>query len=171
MTKAFAPVSKIVASLALLAVTALPAAADEPSGCENFKWPIARQQAALAAPGANLENGGVLTIGTAARVKLSPVDKVVFAHPPGRDGIASTYAAVLNLPAPSTAGVYTVSLSGGAWIDVFQDNIVLKPSEHSGVKDCQNIRKTLKFRLTPLTTVIQISNSPVPEASIVILPE
>ncbi len=77
----------------------------------------------------------------------------------------------MTLPKPPAAGVYTVSLSGGAWIDVFQDNIALKPSDHSGVKGCQNIRKTLKFQFTPLDTVIQVSNSASPEIAIVVMPE
>ena len=157
--------------LLLLALAPAPALAEEPSGCENFKWPIAKPQAALAAPGANLENGGALTIGTAARVKLR-AGRQGCLRPSAGQGLPSTnIAAVLDLPKPSAAGVYTISLSGGAWIDVFQDNLALKPTDHSGVKDCPNIRKTLKFQLTPLTTVIQISNSPAPEVSIVILPE
>ena len=154
MAKKYPRQANAVFSIALLALT-IPCAAAEPSGCEGFKWPIAREQAALAAaPDKPVEKDGAITVGKAVRAKLAPADKIQLPHAPGRDVVAGTFATVLNLSGPPAAGVYTVSLSGGAWIDVFQDNLALKPMAHSGAKDCPNIRKTLKFQLAPLNTVI-----------------
>ena len=100
----------------------------------------------------------------------APVEKIHFAQAPERAPAPASYAAVLTLASPA-AGVYTVSLSAGAWIDVFQDGAALHPLAFSGARDCQNIRKTLKFQLAAQKTVIQISNSAAAEISIVVLPE
>jgi len=61
-------------ALALTAASA-PARAEEPIGCDKFKWPIAREQAALAAADQNsIAQDGVLAAGTAALVHLAPVE-------------------------------------------------------------------------------------------------
>ena len=54
------------------------------------------------------------------------------------------------LPAFKTApkaGIYTVSLSAGGWIDLVQDGHSLKPKAFSGATDCDGIRKTMKYEL------------------------
>jgi hypothetical protein len=171
MSPVFFRASRLAAPLLLLALSQQPSRAEEPSGCDKFKWPIARQQAALAAEGkATVADGGALAVGTAARVSLAPVEKVHFAQAPERAPAPGTYAAVLTF-APSAAAVYTVSLSEGAWVDVFQDSAALRPLAFSGAKGCPNIHKSLKFQLAAQKTVIQVSNSAAAEISIVVLPE
>ena len=163
---------RLVVCLLALAVSALPLRAEEPSGCDKFKWPIARQQAALASQDkAAVADGGALAVGTARKVSLAPIEKVHFPQAPERPPAPATYAAVLTLAIPPAAGVYTVSLSAGAWVDVYEDGAALRPLAFSGARDCPNIRKTLKFQLAAKTTVIQISNAAAPEISIVVLPE
>ncbi len=125
MNSGFLCVLRLAAPLLLLVLS--PLHAEEPSGCDKFKWPIARQQAALASAGkATVADGGALSVGTASRAALAPVEKVHFTQTPERAPAPATYAAVLTL-APPAAGVYTVSLSAGAWVDVFQDGAALHP--------------------------------------------
>ena len=162
---------RLAAPLLLLALSSPPSHAEEASGCDKFKWPIACQQAALASAGkATVADGGALSVGTALRVPLSPVEKIHFTQTPERPPAPATYAAVLTL-APPAAGVYTVSLSAGVWIDIFQDGAALHPLAFSGAKDCPDIRKSLKFQLSAKTAVIQVSNAAAPEISLVVLPE
>jgi hypothetical protein len=160
---------RLAAPLLLLALS--PLHAEEASGCDKFKWSIARQQAALASAGkATVADGGALSVGTALRVPLSPVEKIHFKQTPERAPAPATYAAVLTL-APPAAGVYTLSLSAGAWVDVFQDGAALHPLAFSGARDCPDIRKSLKFQFSAKPTVIQVSNAAAPEISLVVLPE
>ncbi|MGA7199870.1 MAG: hypothetical protein WBY97_22650, partial [Roseiarcus sp.] len=56
---------------AALAIAPGLAAADEPSGCDAFKWPLDHERAALASPGKPaVANGGALTADAAATLKL-----------------------------------------------------------------------------------------------------
>ncbi len=153
---------------ALLAT--VPIADAEGVGCASFKWPILRQQSALAAPNKPaIASDGALAVGAAGIVHLAPVDKMSFPKPPQRAPAPGTFAAVLNLQV-AAAGVYTINLSDGAWIDVVQDGVELKPLAFSGAKDCPNIHKSLKFQFAARNTLIQFSNARANEISVVVLP-
>ncbi len=154
-----------------LTASIAPARAEEPIGCDKFKWPIAREQAALATADRNsIAQDGVLASGTAALVHLAPIENIHFAQSPQRAPAPGAYGVVLKLPAPA-AGVYTVSLSAGAWIDVIQNGATVKPLAFSGAQDCPHIHKTLKYQLAPQEAVIQISNAAQPEISVVVMPQ
>ncbi len=157
---------------AALALSPAPILAQTPSGCDKFKWPIDREQAALAAPRkATLENGGELAFGAAAAARLAPLADVHFTQDPQRPPKPGTFAGVLNLAPPPAAGVYVFALSAPVWIDVIQDGKALKPVAFSGALDCPNIRKTLKFNLAASPSTIEISNAPATEVSLVVLPQ
>lgn len=148
------------------------ALAEEPSGCDAFKWPIARDQAALAAEALpSLDDGGAIAYGAATTVRLASGGTVKFRQPPERAPGPQTYGAVIELLAPPAPGVYRVSLSAGAWLDAIQDGVTLKPLAFSGARDCPHIRKTLKFQLSDKPVTIQISNVAGPTISVVVLPE
>jgi hypothetical protein len=148
-----------------------PVRAEEPSGCAAFKWDIAQDQAALAAPGgAAVEDGGVLRAGSAVTIHLAPTDKIHFPLPPERAPRPETHGAVVELAAPAP-GAYRISLSEGAWIDVIEDGALLKPLAFSGAKDCPHVRKILKYQLAGKKTVLQVSNAAAADISLVVLPE
>jgi hypothetical protein len=160
-----------VAPMLAFTLSATPLRAEEPSGCDKFKWPIGLQQAALATPAKiPVSDGGAVDLGVGARAHLEPVDQVRFPLPPERAPASGSYGAVLTLPAPP-AGTYTVSLSAAAWVDVIQNGERIKPAGFSGARDCPNIRKTLKFKLQPTKTTLQLSNVAAPEIAIVVLGE
>lgn len=68
------------------------------------------------------------------------------------------------------AGLYTISLSTGAWVDVVQDGHALKPVAFSGATDCSGIRKTVKYELSAQPFVLQVSGAKENSVSIAILP-
>ena len=98
------------------------------SGCDQFKWPIAHEQAALAAPAAGpLAPGATLPADAGARLKLVPFAEAKLALAPERPPkFSPSYAGAFALDAPAAAGVYKVTLSAGGWIDVVQDGKFLK---------------------------------------------
>jgi hypothetical protein len=164
---------KLFGAAIFLALTVAGASvrAEEPAGCDKFKWPIQREQAALASPDRQtVKEDGVLASGSAAMVLLAPVETVHFTEAPQRAPAPKTYAAVLKLASPA-AGVYTVSLSGAAWIDAIQDGVEIKPLAFSGARECPNIRKSLQYQFEAKEAVIQISNSAESEISLVVLPQ
>jgi hypothetical protein len=146
--------------IALLLLGAAPAwAAEEPSGCDKFKWPIDRERAALtAADRAKLASGSELTTlpSTGITLALTAPADAKLPTPPER--------------APKEAGLYTISLSAGAWVDVVQDGHFLKPKAFSGATDCDGIRKTMKYELSASPFVLQVSGIKEDSISIAILP-
>src|SRR5437660_5633541 len=164
---------RVLAFLAALSLSATSAlAAEEPSGCDKFKWPIERERAALTAPDrAKLASGGELTALPASGVTLAlvaPADAKL-PSPPERAPKEGTFAGFASFKTAPKAGLYSISLSLGGWVDVMQDGHFLKPKAFSGATDCDGIRKTMKYELSASPFVLQISGTKEDSASIAIL--
>jgi len=160
----------ILAALSLGVTSAL--AAEEPSGCDKFKWPIARERAALTAPDrARLasESEQAAMPSSAITLGLVATTEAKLPTPPERAPKDGTFAGFISVRT-AKAGLYTISLSGGAWVDVVQDGHVLKPVAFSGATDCDGIRKTMKYQLSAQPFVLQISGAGDNLVSIAILP-
>jgi hypothetical protein len=161
----------LIASVLLGPVSAL--AAEEPSGCDKFKWPIERERAALTAPDrVKLSSGAELAAVPATGITLSllPPAEAKLPTSPERapkDGTFEGFASFKAVPKP---GIYTVSLSAGAWIDVVQDGHALKPKGFSGATDCDGIRKTMKYEISAGPLVLQVSGTKDNAVSVAILP-
>ncbi len=158
----------------LLLLGSAPAlAAEEPSGCDKFKWPIDRERAVLTAPDrAQLTSGNELTALPASGFTLAlaaPADAKL-PTPPERAPKDGTFAGFTSFKNAPKAGLYTISLSSGAWLDVVQDGHFLKPKAFSGATDCDGIRKTVKFELSASPFVLQISGVKENSISVAILP-
>jgi len=158
----------------LLLLGAAPAwAAEEPSGCDKFKWPIEHARAALTAPDrAKLASGGELAALPSSGITLAlvaPADAKL-PNPPERAPKEGTFAGFTSVKTAPKAGLYTISLSAGGWVDVVQDGHFLKPKAFSGATDCDGIRKTMKYELSAAPFVLQISGTKENSVSIAILP-
>jgi hypothetical protein len=160
--------------VALMIVCAVPAwAAEEPSGCDKFKWGIERERAALTAPDRiALASGAELAALPPRAVTLalkSPMEAKL-PTPPERAPKDGTFAGFASVKAAPKAGLYSVSLSGAGWVDVVQDGHFLKPKAFSGATDCDGIRKTMKYELSASPFVLQVSGTKEDSVSIAILP-
>ncbi|MGY3389457.1 hypothetical protein ACVWW6_002048 [Bradyrhizobium sp. USDA 3311] len=159
-----------LAALTLGATSAL--AAEEPSGCDKFKWPIERERAALTAPDrAKLVSGSEQAALPSSAITLGLVapSEAKLPTPPERAPKDGTFAGFTGIKT-TKAGLYTISLSAGAWVDVVQDGHVLKPMAFSGATDCDGIRKTMKYELSAQPLVLQVSGARDNFISIAILP-
>jgi hypothetical protein len=156
--------------LALAAILiATPAAAAETGGCGAFKWAIAPDLALLESP-KWVDSGATLDLQKAQglRVKLGPLDQAGFALPPERAPAPAGQNGSLRFEAK--AGIYQITLTEPAWTDLVQDGVLLKPSEFSGVKDCEGARKSLRYDLKAGPAVLQISNAPGRSVGVAITP-
>ena len=79
--------------------------------------------------------------------------------PPERAPKEGTFAGFASIKTAPKAGLYTISLSSGGWVDVVQDGHFLKPMAFSGATDCDGIRKTMKYELSASPFVLQISGT------------
>jgi len=158
-------------TLALLSTPVF--AAEEPSGCDKFKWPIDRERAALTAPDrAKLASGSEQAALPSPGITLAlvaPADAKL-PSPPERAPKDGTFAGFASFKTAPKAGVYTISLSIGAWVDLVQNGHFLKPVAVSGATDCDGIRKTMKYELSAQPFVLQISGAKDSSVSIAILP-
>jgi hypothetical protein len=158
--------------LALLG-TAPAWAAEEPSGCDKFKWPIERERAALtAADRIKLASGDELTVlpSTGMMLGLRAPAEAGLPSPPERAPKEGTFAGFANFKGTPKAGIYTVSLSAGGWVDVVQDGHFLKPRAFSGATDCEGIRKTIKYEIGAKPFLFQVSGAREDSISIAVLP-
>jgi hypothetical protein len=157
----------LLAALALLIAT--PVLAQEPSGCDKFKWPLDKERAMLshAAP---IASGGELpaTLTAAVKVALLPVADAKLPVAPSRGPKPDTYAGFVRITAPVKAGSYKVTITDNAWVEVVQDGQNLRTGAFSGVHGCEGLRKSVKFDLTAAPFVITISNMTAKEIGVVV---
>ncbi len=149
------------------------AAAEEPTGCAAFKWPLERERAALA--GVNrpaIENGGRLAYDVAATLKLAPLTAAGLPRAPERaPKFAPSNAGHFALGAPAKPGVYKITIASEAWIDVVDGGEYLHPLAFSGALGCDGARRSLKFELPAHPVDLQFSGVRAGEIAAIVSPE
>jgi hypothetical protein len=157
--------------LALIALLiAVPAFAQEPVGCDKFKWPLDHERALLASP-SQTSSGGEMqkAIDAAVMVTLVPFADAHLPMAPERAPRSpNSYAGFVRVSALPKPGTYTITLSQGAWIDVIQDGHELKSITSSGATGCDGVRKSVKFALSTAPFVIELSGTTAHAIAIVV---
>lgn len=130
-------------------LAASPALAD----CDSFKWSVAKDREALAAA---KPLTGDAALGEGYEVALTP--GLALPVKPEREPKPGTAAAVVVAP-KLEAGLYQVTVSEEAWIDVAQGGALVKSNDFSGNKDCPGVRKSVRFPLGAGTAILEINNA------------
>jgi hypothetical protein len=156
---------------ALAALTIGPALAQEPIGCDKFKWPVERETTALRASDLKTMASGsdVATLPFAAKITLKAPKDAGLPTPPERAPKDGTFAGFLSSKGVA-AGLYSVSLSASAWLDIVQNGQLLKAKSFSGVQGCDGIRKVVKFELSGAPFTLQISGVPADSIAVAVMP-
>lgn len=149
----------ITLSILALGATAAPAIAED--GCDKFAWPLARERMLLmAASKATVKAGDALASlpPEAVTLHLQPNNEAAFALPPERKPKAEKWSGgLIRLPAPDKSGIYQITLSDEAWIDVVQDGRYARSVGSTGRSDCPGVRKSVRFELSAAPFVVQVS--------------
>ncbi len=66
--------------------------------------------------------------------------------PSARPKKPDTFGGVLEIDAVEP-GLYQITLSDDAWIDVIQNDAFVKSAAHSGRRDCADVHKSVRFQL------------------------
>jgi hypothetical protein len=122
---------------------------------------VARERAAFEAPDLpELASGSALSVGLGAvLLTLRPVAEIALPVLSDKTVKPDTFAGFVTATVPA-AGMYQVTLSNEAWIDVSQDGrSSLKPAAHSGKTGCPEVRKSVRFALDVGTVTIEISRA------------
>ena len=118
-----------------LAVSA-PAFAQEPVGCDKFKWPLDKERATLTGTDLPKVTSGDRVkwpIPFGMSVALVPFADAKLPTPPERAPKSPTsFAGFVEVAAPAKAGTYKITLSSEGWIDVVQDGQAVKSTAFSG---------------------------------------
>jgi hypothetical protein len=141
---------------------ATPAFAQEPVGCDKFKWLLDKERATL--NGTDLPkvvSGASLTfpIPFGTIVALVPFADAKLPAPPERAPKSpGTFAGFFEAKAPPQAGSYKITLSAEGWIDVAQAGQAVKSIAFSGALGCEGIRKSVKFDLAAAPFTVELSS-------------
>jgi hypothetical protein len=151
---------------------AAPAVAQEPVGCDKFKWPLDHERALLASP-SQLASGAAMAQPLAAvTLALAPLADAKLPVAPSRAPKSpDSYAGFVSVPALPKAGTYRVTLSAPAWIDVIQSGQAVKSTAFSGASGCAGLAKSVKFELTAAPFIVELSGATAHALGFVVTPD
>ncbi len=162
---------RLVVAAALIGAPAL-AAAEEPTGCAAFRWPIEAARSALVAPAKpTVANGGALQYGAAQTLKLAAFADAGLPQPPERSPkVSPSFAGHFTLAAPAKPGRYRVTIASNGWVDVIDGGAFLHPKQFSGVLGCEGARKSVEFELSGRPLEVQLSNVADAQIGLIVAP-
>ena len=109
-------------------------------GCDKFAWSIARDRSFISAPGqTSVAAAGETLLEFPVRavlVRLGPSGEGRFVLAPERPPAPGTFGGAVHLPPITKAGIYQVTLSHDAWLDVVQEGRHARAVGSSGRRDC-----------------------------------
>jgi hypothetical protein len=145
--------------VAVLIASLGPVAAED--GCEKFAWSLARERAAFATPDKTTATAGETLAALPAGalvIRLQPGAQANFEMPPERKPRTETWhGGVVRLPALAKSGIYQITLSDDAWIDVIQNGRYARSVGSTGRSDCPGVRKSVRLDLDASPAVLQVS--------------
>ncbi len=152
---------KTLLVLLTLSVSPVSALAQEPIGCNKFKWPLDKERATLTGSDLpKLSSGSRATwpLPFATVVTLLSLDAAKLPAAPERTPKSNnTFAGFIEAPAPAQSGAYKITLSSEGWIDVLQGGNRLKSIAATGATGCDGVRKSVKFNLAKTPFTVQFS--------------
>jgi hypothetical protein len=141
-----------------------PVWAQEPVGCDKFKWSLDEERGLLTSKDEPTVASGTsvkASLPVALMVTLVPfADAKLPIAPERAPRLPESFAGFIQMSAPAHDGIYKVSLSSEAWIDVVQGGRLLKSVAFTGATGCTGIRKSVKFDLKAEPFAVQLSNVP-----------
>ncbi len=160
-------------SIVIALSIAAPALAQEPVGCDKFKWPLDHERALLASA-SPLASGAQMPkpLDAAVTLALVPLAEAKLPVPPSRaPKNPQSNAGFVSAPAIAKAGPYRVTLSAPAWIDVIQGGNVLQSTAFSGASGCAGVAKSVKFDLLAAPFTVELSGTQARAVSFVVTPD
>ncbi len=153
---------KATATILAACAIATPCLAQEPVGCDKFKWPLDKERATLTGTDLpRLKSGDAATfpIPFGATLALASFNGVKLPVAPERTPKDSnSFAGYIAVVAPAKAGTYKITLSAEGWIDVVQNGAEVKSGAFSGALGCEGIRKSVKFDLAQAPFTLELSS-------------
>ena len=139
----------------------LPALAQEPVGCDKFRWPLDKERATLTGTDLpKVASGSEVKwpLPFATMVALVPlVDAKLPIAPERSPKSQDTFGGSIQIAAPAKAGTYRITLSSPGWIDVVQDGHRVRSTAATGATGCEGVRKSVRFELAASPFTVQLT--------------
>jgi len=165
-------------ALAIFAIAAgvtsgFAGAKDNPA-CEQFDWSVTRELEILRDPYLEMVFSGA-TLGSIPDkglvMQLQPNATIDYVLAPGGEPKSDdSFAGLLFIKDVPQSGIYQVTLSEDAWIDLIQDGKALALAAETVNPNCSDARKSMRFRLERGPVTIQVSGASSTLIKLVVLP-
>ncbi len=169
----FAALWTLLAGLAFAFAGVKAAAAQDRPACEQFAWSLHREQALFGASQLKTAPSGAVveSLESGIDLELLPNGTVPFVLPPARQPkTPESYGGVITIANLPKAGTWQITASGEAWIDVVQNGKAAASIAHTGKRDCEAIRKSVRFELQPGPVTLQVGDAPEKAIKLAVLP-
>jgi hypothetical protein len=156
-------------ALALMTLSLTSQTAGAQDACAKFAWPVEHERQQFAAATKPEWPSGTVrpdVPGEGFALRLEPASSAKLARAPERPARhGGAYAGMVSIGALKP-GLYQITLSDEAWIDVIQGDAFARSAAHSSSRDCKGVRKSVRFHLRGAPIVIQLSDVAVPVINI-----
>jgi hypothetical protein len=142
---------------------AAPLAARDSSGCDKFAWSLETVQAQFAAPDIAIVSAGteLSSVPTQFMLRLQPGANAKFIMPPERlPKNDNSFGGAVTFPTIERPGIYQITLSEDAWLDIIQNGQFARSVGSSGRRDCPGLRKSVRLELVKAPFTLQLSGVP-----------
>lgn len=139
------------------------------SGCDAFAWPVSNERAWFTDKKLRRSASGVrlARIDRAVELQLMPTRSIQFFLPPNQVLPPDSYSGEVTFFGVPHPGIYQVTVSKDARIDVFENGTRLSFVGASEAKDCDGVRKSARFALASGDLVlVQISGASQPSIKV-----
>lgn len=134
-------------------------AASARADCDHFKWKLDQEKSWFAQTPEPVEAGGQIASATGAyQVSLKPESAAGYVVAP-KTLTSGAFGAIVRIAQIPKAGLYQVTVSSEAWIDVVQDNARARTRNVSRQRDCPSFKKSVRFLLAAGPAVVEFSGA------------
>jgi hypothetical protein len=145
-----------------IALAQQAAADSRQAACDEFTWPVDNERAWFADKRlARRPSGARLRkIDRAVELSLEPSDRAEYFLPPEISPKAHSFSGAVTFFGVPRPGIYQVTLSAEASIDVFENGMRLKATGYTSAKNCPSVFESVRYELASGDLVlVQISNA------------
>jgi hypothetical protein len=159
----------LAAASPAFAGAAEPVPAKPAVGCRAFAWPVDNERAWFAERDLRRGASGVRLshIDRAVELTLEPTRDAHFFLPPEKAPQPDSYSGAVTFRGVPHTGLYQVTVSRNADIEVFENGMRIAAAAVSVARDCDGIRRSERFVLAPGDLVlVQVSGAARPSIKV-----
>jgi hypothetical protein len=137
-------------------------AASARADCDHFKWKLDQEKAWFTQTPEPVPAGGQIDkVSGAYEIALKPESGAGYVVAP-KTLTPGAFGAVVRVAQIPQAGVYQLTLSSEAWVDIIQNDARARTRNVSRQRDCANFKKSVRFTLAAGPAVVEFSGVTAP---------